>query len=134
MLFSYVSRIVVDKIYYVVHRFQSMSRAAIHLGVHNHLVVDGKCQKFIENTRRLITKEVDHMPDVKIFSISLSASNTFLVSYLLILTMAQWSSLMVSSWSTSMTSSMNLTLQMFITLLLLSSVIQEVAILMTSLN
>jgi hypothetical protein len=29
--------------YYVVHKLQSMSRAVIHLGVHNHLVVDGKC-------------------------------------------------------------------------------------------
>ncbi len=42
------------QIYYVVHRFQSMLREAIHLGVHNHLVMDGKCQKLVEETKRTI--------------------------------------------------------------------------------
>jgi hypothetical protein len=31
------------QIYYVVHRFQSMSRVAIHFSVHNHHVANGKC-------------------------------------------------------------------------------------------
>jgi hypothetical protein len=31
------------QIYYVVCRLQYLSRATIHLGVHNHLVVNGKC-------------------------------------------------------------------------------------------
>jgi hypothetical protein len=53
-----------------------MSRMTIHLGVHNHLVVDGKCWEFVKDTRRLITKEVDRMPDAKIFSISFNASKT----------------------------------------------------------
>jgi hypothetical protein len=59
-----------------------MSREVIHLGVHNHFVVDGKCQKSVEETKRLIAEKVDHTPDVNIFLISLSASKTFLVSYL----------------------------------------------------
>jgi hypothetical protein len=71
------------QIYYVVHKHQSMSRVANHFGVHNHLIVDGKCQKSIKETRRLITKEVDHTPNAKISSISFSASKTFLASYLL---------------------------------------------------
>ncbi len=29
--------------YYDVYRFQSMSRVAIHLDIHNHHVVNGKC-------------------------------------------------------------------------------------------
>jgi hypothetical protein len=59
-----------------------MSRAIIHLGVHNHLVADGKCWELVEDTRRLITKEVDCTPDAKIFSICFNASKT-LASYLL---------------------------------------------------
>jgi hypothetical protein len=58
-----------------------MSKSVIHLGVHNHLVTDGKCQDFVEETK--IAKEVDCTPDPKISSISLGASKTFLVSYLL---------------------------------------------------
>ncbi len=60
-----------------------MSKAVIHLGVHNHPIADGKCRELVEETRRLITKEVDCMLNVKIFSNSLSASKTFLVNYLL---------------------------------------------------
>jgi hypothetical protein len=71
------------RIYYVVHRLQSMSRTTIHLGVHNHLVADGKCWEFVEKIKRLITEEVDCMLDANISSISFSASKTFLVSYLL---------------------------------------------------
>ncbi len=70
------------QIYYVVHRFQSMSRIVIHLGVHNHPITNGKCQESIEETRRLIIGEVDPTLDVKIFLISLSARKTFFVSYL----------------------------------------------------
>jgi hypothetical protein len=59
-----------------------MSRAAIHLGVHNHPIMDGKCWELVEETRRLIVEEVDCTPDAKIFSISFNANNT-LASYLL---------------------------------------------------
>jgi len=71
------------RIYYVVHRLQSMPRIAIHLGVHNHHVADGKCWEFVEEIRRLIIEVVDRMLDANISTISLSASKTFLVSYLL---------------------------------------------------
>jgi hypothetical protein len=60
-----------------------MSRAVIHFSVHNHLVPDGKYREFVEETRRLIIKGVDCMLDAKISLISLSASKTFLASYLL---------------------------------------------------
>jgi hypothetical protein len=59
-----------------------MSIVAIHLGVYNHPIVDGKCQELNEETRRLIVKEVDRMLDVKIFLTSLSANKTFLVKLL----------------------------------------------------
>ncbi len=71
------------QIYYVVHRLQSMSRMVIHLGVHNHPVTNGKCWEVVKEIRRLIIEKVDRMPNAKIFLMSLSASKTFLVNYLL---------------------------------------------------
>jgi hypothetical protein len=65
-----------------VHRLQSISRAAIHLGAHKHLVVNGKCKEFVDNTRRLIVEEVDHTPNATIYAISLSASKSFLARHL----------------------------------------------------
>jgi hypothetical protein len=59
-----------------------MSITTIHLGVHNHLIVNGKCWESVEEIRRLIAKEVDHMHDAKIFVITLNANKT-LVNYLL---------------------------------------------------
>ncbi len=44
------------RIYYVVHKLQFMSRTTIHLGIYNHPVVDGKCQEFVEEIRRLIAR------------------------------------------------------------------------------
>jgi hypothetical protein len=56
----------------------------ICLGVHKHLVGDGKCKEFMDKIiKRLITKEVDHMDNAKIYVISLTASNMFLVNHLL---------------------------------------------------
>ncbi len=48
----------------------------IHLGVHKHLVVDGKCKESMDETRRLIVEEVDRTLDVKISTTSLSANKT----------------------------------------------------------
>jgi hypothetical protein len=60
-----------------------MLRATIHLGVHNHLVANGKCQMSIKETKRLIVEEVDRTPNAKIFTISFNANKTILVNYLL---------------------------------------------------
>ncbi len=65
------------KIFFVMHKFHSLSRVIIHLRVHNHLVANGKCGEFLEETRRLIVEEVDYTPNAKMFTISLSASKTF---------------------------------------------------------
>jgi hypothetical protein len=45
-------------------------------------MADGKCRGFVDETRRLIAKEVNHTLDVKIFVISLGASKTFFVAHL----------------------------------------------------
>ncbi len=70
------------RIYYVVHKFHSMSKIAIHLGVQNHPVMDGKCWESIKETRRLNIEELDCTLDAKIFVISFSVSKTFLADYL----------------------------------------------------
>jgi len=63
----------------------------IHFKVHKHLVVDGKCKEFVDGTTRLVAKEVDHMPYMKISMISLSANKTFLARHVLeIMVMAWW--------------------------------------------
>jgi hypothetical protein len=59
-----------------------MSRMTIHVGVHNYLVMNGKCQEFVEEIRRLIAEELHCMPNAKISVISLRTSETFLMSYL----------------------------------------------------
>ncbi len=71
------------RIYYVVHEFHSLPRVVIHIGAHNHLVVDGKCGESLEETKRLITDEVNCMLHAKMSTISLSANKTFLAMHLL---------------------------------------------------
>jgi hypothetical protein len=71
------------RIYYVVHKLHSLAKSAIHLGVHNHPIVDGKCKESLEEIRRSIAKEVDRMPNAKMSMIFLSASKTFLARHLL---------------------------------------------------
>jgi hypothetical protein len=53
----------------------------IHLGVHNHLVVDGKCRESLDETRRLITKEVVCTLYAKTFAIPFNVSKTFLAKH-----------------------------------------------------
>jgi hypothetical protein len=54
---------------------------AIHLGVHNHLIADGKCKESLEEIRKLIVEKVDRTTNTKMFVISLRANKTFLVKH-----------------------------------------------------
>ncbi len=69
-------------IYYVVHKLHFFSRMAIHLGIHNHLIMDGKCTESLEEIRRLIVEEVNHTHDMKMSLIFLSVNKTFLARHL----------------------------------------------------
>ncbi len=40
-----------ERVYYDVHRLQSISRVAIHLGVHKHSIVDGKCKESMDKLK-----------------------------------------------------------------------------------
>jgi hypothetical protein len=81
-----------------VDKFLSISKTTIHFKVHKHLVVDGKCKEFVDETTRLVAKEVDHTHDMKISMISLSANKTFLARHVLkIMVMAWWNFWMMNS-------------------------------------
>ncbi len=54
----------------------------VHLGLHKHPMVDGKCKEFVDETRRLIIEEVNPTLDAQISMISLSVSKTFLATHL----------------------------------------------------
>ncbi len=70
------------QIYYVVHKQQSILRVAIHLGVHLHLVANGRCREAMDENKKLIEKEVNRMPNAKISTISLITSKSFLTKHL----------------------------------------------------
>jgi len=46
-------------------RLPTITRLAIHFGVHKHPMVDGKCKEFVDKIKRLITEEVDCMPNMR---------------------------------------------------------------------
>jgi hypothetical protein len=68
--------------YYVVHKLQSLSRAAICLGMHEHLVAKGMCREALEEIKVLVEGQVSCTPNAKIFAITLNASRAFLARHL----------------------------------------------------
>jgi len=68
--------------YYVIHKLQSLSRIAIHLNRHEHLVVEGMCTEALEEIKVSIEGYVSHTLDAKIFAIALNVNKTFLAHHL----------------------------------------------------
>jgi hypothetical protein len=76
---------VVDRprqIYYIVHRLPTIIIATIHFRVHKHLVANGKCRESMDKTKRLIAKEINCMPNAKIFIILFGANKTLLATHI----------------------------------------------------
>jgi hypothetical protein len=48
---------------YVVHSLSNLSRVAIHLEMHAHLVSEGKCKKSFKDMKNVVAKEVLRMPN-----------------------------------------------------------------------
>jgi len=118
-----------------VHILQSMSRAVIHLSVQTILLQ----MESVGNRSRRLKGWLEKRLIARLMQRSLwfplvLVRPSWRVTYLMILAMAQWSSSKVNSWNTSRTSFVNLALPMFITLLFLSNVIHEVAILIAYFN
>lgn len=53
-----------------------------NLGVHLHLVANGKCKKVVEEIKMLIEKEVNQTPDVKTLAIAFNTKKSLLVKHL----------------------------------------------------
>jgi hypothetical protein len=68
------------RIYYVLSK-SDMTRACIHLGMHNHLVSDGVCQETIDTISSLVAQEVSKTPTAKNSTIAMVASKEFLDKY-----------------------------------------------------
>jgi hypothetical protein len=60
-----------------------MSRACIHLGMHNHPISDGICQETLDMISGLIAQEVSKTPTTRNSAIAMAASKEFLDKYLI---------------------------------------------------
>ncbi len=69
-------------IYYVVHSLSDLSRVAIHLRTHEHLISEGKCRKTFKEMKSMVIEEVLRMPNVTSSTISFAASIMFLSRHL----------------------------------------------------
>jgi hypothetical protein len=70
------------RIYYVLSK-SDMTRACIHLGMHNHPVSDGICRETLDTISGLIAQEVSKTPTTKNSAIAMAASKEFLDKYLI---------------------------------------------------
>jgi hypothetical protein len=70
------------RIYYVLGK-GDMSRAYIHLGMHNHPVSDGIYRETLDSISGLIAQEVSKTPTAKNSAIAMAASKEFLDKYLI---------------------------------------------------
>jgi hypothetical protein len=69
-------------IYYVLGK-GDMSRASIHLGMHNHPVSNGICRETLDTISSLIAQEVSKTPTAKNSAIAMAANKEFLDKYLI---------------------------------------------------
>jgi hypothetical protein len=69
-------------IYYVLSK-SDMTRACIHLGMHDHPIFDGICRKTLDTISSLIAQEVSKTPTAKNSAIAMAASKEFLDKYLI---------------------------------------------------
>ena len=60
-----------------------MSRACIHLGVHDHHVLNGRCRELLDMAYQCVANEVMKTPIAKNSAIVMPSSKKFLADYLL---------------------------------------------------
>jgi hypothetical protein len=71
------------RILYVHSTSPKMSRACIHLGVHEHHVSNGTCRESLDMAYQCVANEVIKIPTAKNSAIVMAASKQFLADYLL---------------------------------------------------
>jgi hypothetical protein len=59
-----------------------MIQATIHLGLHNHLMVEGHSKKMFEQVKSLVEEEVSYTLGDVVSTITLATSKTFLLEHL----------------------------------------------------
>jgi hypothetical protein len=67
---------------YYVHKFPNLSRVAIHLGTHLHLVTEGMCRKSFKEMKNMVVDKVCHTLTTTSLAIALFANKTFLFRHL----------------------------------------------------
>jgi hypothetical protein len=71
------------KMFYIIPKNYNMSRVAIHIGFHDHLVADGDCKEALELIRNQIFAQVAKTPDAKNSAIGLAVGKELLLKGLL---------------------------------------------------
>jgi hypothetical protein len=68
--------------YYVVHKLDTLSQVAIHLGMHEHHVKEGINKESLDEIKLLVEGEVSHTRDAKNSTIAVVANKIFLAQHL----------------------------------------------------
>jgi hypothetical protein len=68
--------------YYVIHKQNTLLKATIHLGNHDHLVVDGVDKDTLQEITILVQGKQSCTPNIKNYVIALTTKKTFLVRQL----------------------------------------------------
>ncbi len=58
-----------------------MIQTTIHLGLHNHLMVEGHSIEVFEQVKSLVEEEVSCTPRATVLAITLATSKTFLLEH-----------------------------------------------------
>ncbi len=69
--------------YYIVHKQENFIWTTIHLGVHDHPVMEGHLKKVFDQVKFMIEEEVSRTLGATALAITLVANKTFLSKHLL---------------------------------------------------
>jgi broad-specificity NMP kinase len=68
--------------YYVVYKHDNVIRTTIHLGTHDHPVVESHLREMFEQVKSLVKEEASHTLGATMLAIALATSKTFLLEHL----------------------------------------------------
>jgi hypothetical protein len=69
--------------YYIVHKQDNLTQTTIHLGLHDHSVVEGCSKKNFKQVKSLVKEEASRTLGAIVLAIGLVTSKTFLLEHLL---------------------------------------------------
>ncbi len=71
------------RMYYIVHKQDNLTQTTIHLGLHDHSVVEGCSKKNFKQVKSLVKEEASRTLGAIVLAIGLVTSKTFLLEHLL---------------------------------------------------